>query len=177
MLSGQGLPIHHIRVIFTSTRDAPLRVRSFLNELTVVVPNSIKINRGRQSINEILKKSKYLGASYLVITGIKKGNPSYFRVIDSVTFEQKYFLKIRGVTLLKELKLVRPKNKVKFACISKVDNEVIRNFLLDIGFYSVTNCNVYAYGYRVKEEELSLYELKFLDPTNNILGPIIRFII
>ena len=175
--SGQVLPIRHIRVILTSTRDAPLRVRSFLNELQRVIPSSKRVNRGRQSIEEILRKAKLFHASYLVIVGIKKGNPSSIRVYDLGTLSLKYKFRIYGVTLLKELPHHIKVEQIKRGCIASVNNDRIRSMLIDLGYYSLTECEAYAYGEDIilKPEAIKLYQLKFFDAQNNLIGPVIRF--
>jgi len=170
--SGQGLPIPHIEIVFTTSRDAPLRVRRFLNELVTVFPNSIKINRGRQNLKTIFSKSLSLKAKYLVIVDITRGNPGRFKVYDLMTKSLKYYFKIEGVTLLIELKL--PRAQIKRGCLGKVENDKIRSMLLDFGYTYIENCDVYAYGRYVYRNEKKVFELRFLKD-DKILGPIIRF--
>lgn len=172
MQSGQGLLIRRIEIIFTTSRDAPLRVRRFLNELTFMFPNSIKVNRGRQDLKNIFSKSLYVQAKYLVIVDSIKGNPGRLRVYDLLTKSLKYYFIIYGVTLLTELKLSR--TTVKRGCIGRIDNEDIRNMLIDFGYINVENCDVYAMGETLYKDGVKLLELKFIKD-NKILGPIIRF--
>ena len=172
MLSGQGLPIPRIEIIFTTSRDASLRVRSFLNELVAIFPNSIKINRGRQNIKSIFYKSLYLQAKYLVIIEVIKGNPGRFKVYDLVTNFLKYYFKIEGVTLLTELNL--PRITIRRGCLGKIEDDKIRDMLLDLGYTSIENCDVYAYGQYLYRNNKKVFELKFLKD-DKILGPIIRF--
>ncbi|WP_369609087.1 Brix domain-containing protein [Sulfurisphaera javensis] len=164
--------IPHIEVVFTSSRDAPLRVRTFLNELTYIFPNSIKINRGRQSLNEIISKSIYLRAKYLILINIRKGNPGRFKVYDLTNRTVKYNFIIYGVTLLTELKL--PRTIIKRGCIGRIEEESIKNMLIDLGYLYLENCDAYANGEYL--ENSSIYELKFTKD-NKILGPIIRFLL
>ena len=175
--SGRGLPIRRTRVIFTSTRDAPVRVRSFLNELEDVIPFSKRINRGRQSLDAILRKAKFFQASYLVVVGIRKGNPWFLLVYDLYTSSLKYNLRILGVTLRKEiLKVEKDSKKVRKGCIGSIEHDTIKKLLLDLGYYSISSCDAYAYGeVIITEDNRKLYQVKFLDNQNNILGPIIRF--
>lgn len=170
-LSGQDLHTHRINVVFTSSRDAPLRVRRFLNELVYVFPNSLRINRGRQSIQDILYKSLKVNAKFLVIVDIMKGNPSRFRVYDLSTFSLKYYFLISGVTLLYELNL--PRVKINRGCIGNIENQEIKNFVFDLGYSSISECDAYASGELKDEDTL---ELKF-SKGDKILGPIIRFLI
>ena len=171
MLSGQGLPIPRIEIIFTTSRDAPLRVRRFLNELVALFPYSIKVNRGRQSLKSILSRSLYAQAKYLVIVDVIKGNPGRLKVYDLVSNFLKYSFRIEGVTLLTELNL--PRTIIKRGCLGKIDDDRIRNLLLDLGYTSIENCDVFAFGQYVHKNENIIFELKFLKD-DKILGPIIR---
>ncbi|WP_168064377.1 Brix domain-containing protein [Sulfolobus sp. S-194] len=172
MLSGQVLHIHRIEIVFTSSRDAPLRVRTFLNELTYVFPNSIKINRGRQSLKDIIAKSTYLNSKYLVIIDVIKGNPGRFRVYDLASKILKYNFTIYGVTLLTELKLHR--TLIKRGCIGKIEDQKIKNMLIDLGYIYIENCDVYANGDYITKDNNYVFELKFTKD-DKILGPVIRF--
>lgn len=48
-------------IVLTSSRDASIRMRQFLNELELVIPNAVKVNRGKSSIIEIAGKALSLG--------------------------------------------------------------------------------------------------------------------
>ncbi len=49
-------------IVLTSSRDASIRMRQFLNELELVIPNAVKVNRGgKSSIIEIAGKALALG--------------------------------------------------------------------------------------------------------------------
>ncbi|BCU70625.1 Brix domain-containing protein [Stygiolobus caldivivus] len=173
------MPIPRTRVILTSSRDAPLRVRSFLNELEYVIPFSKRINRGRQNLESIIYKARLFQASYLIIIGIKKGNPSSFVVYDLYTSSIKYKLRIFGITLVNEIRNDKVKTeRIKRGCIGSLDDDEIRHMFIDLGYYSLSKCDAYVSGKIVilGDRFKKLYEIKFLDYKNNILGPIIRFI-
>ncbi|WP_243666398.1 hypothetical protein [Vulcanisaeta sp. JCM 16159] len=44
-------------IALTSSRDAGIRMRQFLNELELVIPNAVKVNRGKLSIIEVASKA------------------------------------------------------------------------------------------------------------------------
>lgn len=69
-------------IIFTTSRYPSQRTRSFLKDLCRVIPEAIKVNRGKSSIIDLSEKAIKLGASRLVIIDQIKGNPSRMRFFD-----------------------------------------------------------------------------------------------
>ncbi|WP_069806745.1 Brix domain-containing protein [Vulcanisaeta thermophila] len=93
------------RVLLTSSRDASIRIRQFLNELEMAIPGAVKVNRGRQSLLGIATKAVVLGARGIVYVGSRGGNPGFIRFIRINTNEGKvevlpYLVRIYGVKLL-----------------------------------------------------------------------------
>lgn len=174
VLSGQVLPIHRTEIILTTSRDAPVRVRTFLNELTFLFPNSAKINRGKQNVKDLLKNAIYFKSKYLIIIDVIKGNPGRLRVYDLITRTLKYKFIIKGVTLLTELKL--PRTIISRGCLGHIDNLEVKNFLIDLGYIYIDNCDAYAIGNYIYQNNTKIFELKFVKE-DKLLGPIIRFLI
>ncbi|MEM1625871.1 MAG: hypothetical protein QXV69_01075 [Sulfolobaceae archaeon] len=175
--NGQDLPTRPINIIFTSSRDAPLRVRRFLNELVRVIPYSLKINRGRQNLHQILSKAIRYNAKYVGIFRIVKGNPAGLKVIDLVTSTVKYEFNIKGVTLYSEKVKNGKKVYVDEICI-KVEsygncNDIIE-MLIDIGAKGFGDCKYYAL---ITSYDNNICELKFIDKNYTLVGPIIRFLV
>jgi len=171
-----GLVLHtrRINVVFTSSRDAPLRVRRFLNELVRVVPYSVKINRGRQNLYQIFSKAVNYNARYLGIFKIIKGNPAGLKLIDLATGTVKYEFKIKGVTLYLEKVKNKEKIYVKDICIKFEDNSKCKNIvemLIDLGFKPLQDCDYFAFVSYQGE----VCEVKFVNSYNLLIGPIIRF--
>jgi U3 small nucleolar ribonucleoprotein protein IMP4 len=180
-LNGQALHIRHINIIFTSSRDPPLRVRRFLNELVRVIPGSLKINRGRQSLDEIFKKALEYNARYLVIFRIVKGNPAELKVIDLYNNYVKYIFNIKGVTLLSDKKIkIKFGNDIEKGCIRLNKNHTLHdkckeviNMLIDFGINNIENCEYYAEITQLN----NICEVSFKDLYSEIIGPIIRFLL
>ncbi|WP_243678313.1 hypothetical protein [Vulcanisaeta distributa] len=71
-------------IVLTSSRDASIRMRQFLNELELVIPNAVKVNRGgKSSIIEIAGKALSLGGAnkILYIGSRGGGNPGFIRFL------------------------------------------------------------------------------------------------
>ncbi len=93
-------------VVLTSSRNASTRMRQFLNELEVVIPNAVKINRGRLSIIEVAGNAFNLGADTILYIGSRGGNPGFMRFLrirNGLIEVMPYFLKILGVKLLVDM--------------------------------------------------------------------------
>ncbi|WP_230937987.1 Brix domain-containing protein [Sulfolobus acidocaldarius] len=168
-------------MLLTSSRDSSSRIRSFLNELSYIIPDSFKINRGRQSLDDIFKRSRLYGASYIVIVSSSKGNPGRFLVYNTYTSIREFDIKIQGITLLKEIggresKIVS--KKIRVGCIGELSNTLVKNLFMNLGYTGVENCESYVNGrYIEKINDKNIYEVKFLDAHNNIIGPTIRFLV
>ncbi|BDR92002.1 Brix domain-containing protein [Vulcanisaeta souniana] len=93
-------------VVLTSSRNAGTRMRQFLNELEVVIPNAVKVNRGRLSIVEVAGRAFSLGADKILYIGSRGGNPGFIRFLrirNGLIEVMPYFIKILGVKLLVDM--------------------------------------------------------------------------
>ena len=93
-------------VVLTSSRNASTRMRQFLNELEAVIPNAVKINRGRLSIIEVAGNAFSLGADTILYIGSRGGNPGFMRFLrirNGLIEVVPYLIKILGVKLLVDM--------------------------------------------------------------------------
>lgn len=92
-------------IITTSHKPSP-RLRSFVKDLISVIPNSIRLNRGKKTLEDLLYDAIDYGADRLVIVGEKKGNPGSIRVYYVDTDEEELrelaYYDIKGVKLSRE---------------------------------------------------------------------------
>lgn len=175
-LNGQGLHIHHINVVFSSSRDPNIKIRKFLNELESVVPNSIKINRGKLNTKELIRRASSLGASYLVIITKRKGNPGAILVYDLVMGGiLKYKYAIKGIALLSEMRIKRVSRKIERGCIGDIECDEVKDFLIDLGFRYIDNCEAFIYA--VKEENNGdICKIFVKDSDGNLISPVFKII-
>ncbi|ADY01999.1 Brix domain-containing protein [Vulcanisaeta moutnovskia 768-28] len=83
-------------------------MRQFLNELEVVIPSVIKVNRGKLSIVEVAGKALSLGAMKILYIGSRGGNPGFMRFLrikEGLIEVMPYFIKILGVKLLTDMQV------------------------------------------------------------------------
>ena len=93
-------------IVLTSSRDASVRMRQFLNELELAIPNTVKVNRGRSSIIEVAGKALSLGADRILYIGSRGGNPGFIRFLrirEGVIEVMPYLIRIFGVKLLVDM--------------------------------------------------------------------------
>lgn len=112
---------NEVRVVLSSSRNPSIRIRQFLNELELAIPNTKKINRGHMSIDELVIKAYEYGAKYIFYVMSRRGNPIGIKFIEikeeSYTWLP-YAIKIFGVKLLVDMPIrIGIKNKSRNAII------------------------------------------------------------
>ncbi len=167
ILSGPVLHIHRTRIVITSSRDPSIRTRNFLNILTSLLPDSVKITRGKKSKKEIFERAINLGAIYLLFVLAKNGNPLRIIVYDLETFSIKYFFKLHGLSLPSDYNIplyqIKRHNSV---CIELNRCDFLRDFLVDMNIYNLSNnCDVIVNTRLVSN---NICELLFTLSTKNI---------
>ena len=98
------------RVVLSSSRSTSVRVRQFLNELELAIPNTIKINRGKMSISDLIVKALELNAKYILYVMTRKGNPAILKFIEVHEDRYRfipYVIKLFGVKLLVDMPVRR----------------------------------------------------------------------
>ncbi|MEW9490747.1 MAG: hypothetical protein TQ35_0000805 [Candidatus Aramenus sulfurataquae] len=137
--NGLGLLTRRIEIILTSSRDASARTRSFLNELEIIIPNSLKINRGRRSLDEVFSLAYRLGASSVLLVLTDKGNPSKLELysISHNIVNLEYKLKIESLSLISDVKL---KKAPRLPCIDKFECTELTGFLSSLNLLRFSKC-------------------------------------
>ncbi len=126
------------RIALSSSRDPSVRTRQFLNELAEAIPNSVRINRGRMSIDELVVHAIEKGARYVMYIMTKKGNPLAIKFIEidkkRATYRWLPFvIKLIGVKLIVDMPIRRAvKRKAKSAIIVMLDYHEVGDILTQI---------------------------------------------
>lgn len=114
-------------IMITTTRRPTPRIRSFCKELAAALPNAVKVNRGKLSIEGVAIRAYELGLDHIIIVGSRKGgNPGHMKFM--IVEEDKYYflpfaIVMGGVKLLREIpEGIRPR-KVSTALIVYRNNE------------------------------------------------------
>nr|WP_292319269.1 hypothetical protein [Caldisphaera sp.] len=94
-------------ILITSSRDPSQRTRTFINELSSVLPDSIKITRGKLSLEDLNYIILKYNMEKLIIIGEFKGNPGRIEIYNPIKNydkpEKSYEFIINSVALRKEL--------------------------------------------------------------------------
>ncbi|UCE11382.1 MAG: hypothetical protein JSW61_05465 [Candidatus Thorarchaeota archaeon] len=70
-------------LLITSSRKTSNRVRSFIRDLSQVIPDSERFNRGGMSLKELISRINASGARAACIVSMEKGNPRIIQLIDA----------------------------------------------------------------------------------------------
>ncbi|MEM4040180.1 MAG: hypothetical protein QXM83_00010 [Ignisphaera sp.] len=186
------------KVIITSSRRPTPTVRRFIKSLLIVLPNSVKISRGKLSFNMLALQALDLGSDKLLVVRNKKGNPGYIDVY--VVNEIKPELKLTKFCTLyicgywiprpihkDRIQQFKPKSViVPIDALSNIDNESIIECIL-IGFdikvcndarNTISTCSNDAIIIDIKKvsknSREAFYEIMFKDTKERVFGPVIR---
>ncbi len=93
------------KLLITTSREPSKRTRSFVKDLSVVLPHSVRVNRGKATYTELATRATSLGAYGVLIVLEKSGNPSSLLYAEprGADLEVLFLLKLSGVTLMREL--------------------------------------------------------------------------
>ncbi|HUT82347.1 MAG TPA: hypothetical protein VMZ29_14190 [Candidatus Bathyarchaeia archaeon] len=95
------------KFVLTTSRKPSQRTRSFIRDLVRVIPWSFHFTRGSCSLDDLSDETKNLGITRLLILHEKKGNPSllkFYKLVDDKLEERDYRVRIKGISLARELK-------------------------------------------------------------------------
>jgi rRNA maturation protein Rpf1 len=90
-----------------STRKPTDRIRSFIKELTHVIPNAVRLTRGKQGFAEFCSEATSTGACRMLLVGAWHGNPGRLVFLQQDAKGEWVFqpptILLKSVTLLREL--------------------------------------------------------------------------
>ncbi|AFZ70198.1 putative exosome subunit/U3 small nucleolar ribonucleoprotein (snoRNP) component, contains IMP4 domain [Caldisphaera lagunensis DSM 15908] len=113
-------------ILLTSSRDPSTRTRTFINELSSVLPKSIKIGRGKLSLEELNQIILRYNIPKLIVINEYKGNPGKIQLFkpneNSKRPDLILYAIIYGVSLRKELGFNK-KISVRDAAIKLIDEK------------------------------------------------------
>ena len=94
------------KLIVTTSREPSRRTRSFVKDLVLAIPHSIKFNRGKSTLHDLRNVIIDKGAYGLLMIYEKKANPSALVYYEAAGIELKkvYLLKITSVKLGREIR-------------------------------------------------------------------------
>lgn len=96
------------KVVVSTSREPSPKTRSFLKDLTSLVPWVVRVNRGKLTFYELIEEALMEGSNTLALIGEMRGNPSILRLYDLTEFTNSskvlhtYTIMLKGVTLSRE---------------------------------------------------------------------------
>ncbi|MHA1789955.1 MAG: hypothetical protein ACTSWR_00325 [Candidatus Helarchaeota archaeon] len=112
-------------IIITTSRRPKPPTRILCKFLTNLIPNSIKFNRGRSSLKDLIIKANELNSNLIILIDSLKGNPSRIRFFKIDGIEGKFHpleIYIQGTFLGYEKlkrKIVNKNSKIEIRAIQK----------------------------------------------------------
>jgi len=94
------------RFIITTCRRPGRRIRSFVKDLVKVLPGSIRVTRGKQSLDDLAVLAQSLDVDLIMIVDSMKGNPARFRFFEVKSFayeELSFKILLSGIKLIREI--------------------------------------------------------------------------
>ncbi len=88
-------------LLITTSRRPSRRTRTFVKELVRVLPGSIRLNRGKLSVDDLHELMLKKGVNKILIIDTKKGNPSRlsFMTLSQNGLARKLVIEVNGLTL------------------------------------------------------------------------------
>lgn len=121
-------------MILTTSKRPSGRTRTFVRELSSVVPNAVYVPRGKKGIESLAEDSSYRGHGRLCIILTRNGNPAGFEILDTETHDYIGAIDF-SVTLRREMteKKVRlPLQDEEFFLVSEQEEAPLLAELLDM---------------------------------------------
>lgn len=94
-------------ILVTTSHKPSQRTRSFIKDLSMVLPCSVTVNRGKKTLEELGIEAYRHKARYIFITGERRGNPSIIRIYHVDTYQKIPMVKHIASIIIKGVKLSR----------------------------------------------------------------------
>lgn len=113
------------KILLTTSRNPTSRIRTFCNDLTRVIPNIVRLNRGKMNIGEVAEKALEYGADRVFIVDRWQGGPGkieFFHVGTWGLVPVPPILYVAGIRLQREFAPVKLKPAHSLAITQSVKN-------------------------------------------------------
>jgi len=115
------------KILLTTSRNPTSRIRTFCNDLSRVIPNIMRINRGKMSMDEVAEKALEHGADRVVIVDRWQGGPGkieFFHTAPSGLVHVPPILYVAGIRLQREFPSVKLKPVHSLVITQSVGNSM-----------------------------------------------------
>lgn len=133
-------------LLITTSRKTSNRVRSFVRDISIVLPGTERFNRGGMSLMELAARVSQSGAKAALVISIWKGNPGVLRFTSSSGVEL-VTIKVESVKLRREVNPTKKNRIIRLAGIFIASDsskktrdlgEILASFL-DVGIFEIPN--------------------------------------
>jgi len=172
-----------VRIVFTTSHKPSSKLRTFIKELAATIPFSIKINRGKKTLNMLYLEALGMGAKNVVVGLERKGNPSglvLYSVLEKpLGLRREVLVKISGVSLWREIAdAVKPYNPSSIAILLSEEAMEIAEALVKMfnaePVFSEDEARDFDVLVRIVAKK-NIYLVVFENPsTRKVVGPIIK---
>ena len=96
-----------VQILITTSHRPSQRVRSFVKELSTVLPSSIKFSRGKATLQDLYYEAQVAGVKRVIIVSTRKGNPQSLSIYEplpppELRLSQLLSISLIGVRLRRE---------------------------------------------------------------------------
>ncbi len=116
-------------ILITTSRRPTRRIRTFCNELSATIPNSIRVNRGKMSLRDLAEYAIEEGFKRVFIVDRWKGGPGRLRLYmlgDEGIVQIPPQIYIKGIKLRREFKIGRKIIKSLAIIRSQISTEALK---------------------------------------------------
>ncbi|MHA1596992.1 MAG: Brix domain-containing protein [Candidatus Asgardarchaeia archaeon] len=172
-------------MLITTSRRPTRRVRTLARDLNRVIPNSIRINRGKMNLLQVLTYASRVGLDHVMVINTWKGNPgkmTFFKVKGQGYEMIPPLVYLKGVSLFREVteeKLKKRATNIYLYLDSELDEWCLRG-LVDVFHSNVVETFDFFPPVdsilRIDRYE-EMYEMKFFSKVRGklyVIGPILR---
>jgi rRNA maturation protein Rpf1 len=99
------------KIFVTTSRNSTPTMRTFCNDLRRMIPNTVRVNRGKMSLDEVAEKALEQEANRVIIIDGWRGGPGkirFFKIGESGLFSISLIINIASIRLQREF------------CVSKI---------------------------------------------------------
>lgn len=171
-----------MKVLITTSRKPSKRTRSFIKELNLVIPSSIRVARGKMTLHDLHGLTLSLKARGVIVIYERRGNPSaimYYECTDA-GLRKTLLVKLRSVKLRREISNAQKPLNVSQIVVEYVDHlkELINAF---IKMFNARVCTEKCFEYNlidsvmisfISDEEHQQVVVRFICVgSNRVCGP------
>ncbi|ADV65606.1 Brix domain-containing protein [Desulfurococcus mucosus] len=168
-------------ILVTTSHRPSQRTRSFTKDLSSVFPNSVRVTRGKKTIDDLVTEAYRSRVSFILVVGEKRGNPSLLNIyrVDSAVLPPRAVemavILLKGVRLSREIpdsqRVYNPRTiGVDYDGCSTDECFELADVLLTI----TSKASAAQPDVKILLEDRECIHMEFHSSTGHRVGPVIR---